>query len=254
LPPRLDLLSKQRASIGADVDAARCYVRTSLEALMFSLFGSPKATMVSKDAALPGRSTAMPVEADHTVLHTSMTSWPAQFEVVVLALGCFWGAERRLWQQPGVHTSAVGYAGGFTPNPTYKEVCTGQTGHTEVVRVVFDPTKTSLSALLKVFFEAHDPTQGMRQGNDIGTQYRSAIYWTTPEQEAVVRATTAAYASLLREKGLGAVTTELRSMSDVGAFYFAEDYHQQYLDKNPDGYCGLAGTGVSCPIGLGVSV
>lgn len=211
---------------------------------MFSLFGSPKATMVSKDAALPGRSAPMPVEADHTVLKTSLTAWPAHLEVIVLGLGCFWGAERRLWQQPGVHTTAVGYAGGFTPNPTYKEVCTGQTGHTEVVRVVFDPTKTSLSALLKVFFEAHDPTQGMRQGNDIGTQYRSAIYCTSDAQLQAARASEARFQAELDKAGFGAITTEI---AEAPAFYYAEAYHQQYLAKNPNGYCGLGGTGVCLP-------
>ena len=201
-----------------------------------------------------GRSQALVISGVHAVSGRPMQAPPPEgLEEIWFGMGCFWGAERRMWQRAGVWVTAAGYAGGTTPNPTYREVCDGATGHTEVVRVVFDPATVSLEALLKLFWESHDPTQGMRQGNDIGTQYRSAIYWTTPAQEAVVRTTTAAYASLLREKGLGAVTTELRSMSDVGAFYFAEDYHQQYLDKNPDGYCGLAGTGVSCPIGLGVS-
>ncbi|HEY1098161.1 MAG TPA: peptide-methionine (S)-S-oxide reductase MsrA [Myxococcota bacterium] len=220
---------------------------------MFSFLASSKTTMVDKDHALPGRPTPLAVPAAHTVLGTPLTPpWPAGLEEIVVGMGCFWGAERRLWQQPGVYSTSVGYAGGFTPNPTYEEVCTGKTGHSEVVRVVFDPTKTSLAALLKVFFEDHDPTQGMRQGNDVGTQYRSVIYWTTPAQEQVVRDTTKAYDDALQKKGFGPVTTELRSMDDVGAYFFAEGYHQQYLDKNPNGYCGLAGTGVSCPIGVGV--
>jgi len=229
---------------------------------MFSFLASAKTTMVARENALPGRPTPMPVPPTHTVLKTPLAPpWPAGLEEVVLAFGCFWGAERRMYEQPGVYSTSVGYAGGFTPNPTYEEVCTGKTGHTEVVRVVFDPRQTSLETVLKVFFEAHDPTQVMRQGNDVGTQYRSAIYWTTPEQESIVKATTKAYDDALRAKGFGPVATELHSLDEVSApfgggsagYFYAESYHQQYLDKNPNGYCGLAGTGVSCPIGLGVS-
>lgn len=222
---------------------------------MFSFLASARTSMVAKENALPGRSTPLAVPPTHTVLKTPLSGpVPAGLQEVVLAFGCFWGAERRIYQQPGVYSTSVGYAGGYTPNPTYEEVCSGKTGHTEVVRVVFDTQQTSLETLLKVFFEAHDPTQGMRQGNDVGTQYRSAIYWTSPEQEAVVRATTKAYDEALQKKGFEPVTTELRSLSDVGGYFFAEGYHQQYLDKNPNGYCGLAGTGVSCPVGVGVSL
>jgi peptide-methionine (S)-S-oxide reductase len=162
-------------------------------------------------------------------------------------MGCFWGAERVFWQAPGVYTTAVGYAGGFTPNPTYEEVCSGRTGHAEVVLVVFDPAQISREEILKLFWESHDPTQGMRQGNDVGTQYRSAIYVTSPEQRAAAEATKAAFAERLRAAGYGEVTTEI---ADAGELYYAEDYHQQYLAKVPNGYCGLGGTGVSCPIGL----
>jgi peptide-methionine (S)-S-oxide reductase len=171
----------------------------------------------------------------------------------VVPMGCFWGAEREFWQLPGVWTTAVGYAGGYTPNPTYEEVCTGGTGHAEVVRVVFDPSKVSYADLLKVFWEAHDPTQGMRQGNDIGTQYRSTIYWTTQEQRDAALAARDSYARSLAEAGHGDITTEI---AELGEFYYAEDYHQQYLSdaKNPNGYCGLAGTGVSCPVGTGTSL
>ncbi len=165
-------------------------------------------------------------------------------------MGCFWGAERAFWQVPGVYTTAVGYAGGHTPNPTYEEVCSGRTGHTEVVLVVYDPKKVSFDSILKVFWESHDPTQGMRQGNDVGTQYRSAIYVTTPEQKEAALASQDAYAKELGKGGYGAITTEIK---DAQPFYYAEDYHQQYLAKNPGGYCGLGGTGVSCPIGLGVA-
>ena len=229
---------------------------------MFSFLANAKTSMVDRQNALPGRTTPMLVPKMHTVLKTPLTPpWPAGLEEVVLAFGCFWGAERRMYQQPGVYSTSVGYAGGFTPNPSYEEVCSGKTGHTEVVRVIFDPKQTSLETLLKVFFEAHDPTQVMRQGNDVGTQYRSAIYWTTPEQEPVVKATTKAYDDALRVKGFEAIATELRSLDEVSGalgggtagYFYAEGYHQQYLDKNPNGYCGLAGTGVSCPIGLGVS-
>ena len=208
-----------------------------------------KLQLPTRDQALPGRATPLPVAASHTVLGAPLSPpWPPQMQEIVVGLGCFWGAERKFWQAPGVFTTAVGYAGGFTANPTYQEVCSGKTGHTEVVRVVFDPKKTSTAALVRLFFELHDPTQGIRQGNDSGTQYRSALYWNTADQEREILSIKSMYELALQEKGFGSLTTELRSMSDVGAFYYAEDYHQQYLDKNPGGYCGIRGTGVSCPI------
>jgi peptide-methionine (S)-S-oxide reductase len=208
-----------------------------------------KATMVSQEDALPGRDVPLAVEPTHAVLGTSIKPpFPAGTEDLVVGLGCFWGAERLFWQLPGVHTTAVGYAGGYTPNPTYEEVCSGRTGHTEVVRVVFDPEQISLDAILRTFWEGHDPTQGNRQGNDVGTQYRSAIYTTTPSQAAAVRASAERYGAALAARGHGAITTEI---AEAGPFYYAETYHQQYLHKNPGGYCGLGGTGVSCPIGTG---
>ena len=188
----------------------------------------------------------------HTVLGTPLKGpWVdgQGFEQIVVAMGCFWGAERVFWQAPGVYTTAVGYSGGYTPNPTYEEVCSGSTGHAEVVLVVFDPAKTSYSAMLKLFWENHDPTQGMRQGNDVGTQYRSAIYWDTEEHRELAEASREMFNERLREQGYSEITTEI---AKAGPFYYAEDYHQQYLDKNPLGYCGLGGTGVSCPIGTGV--
>jgi peptide-methionine (S)-S-oxide reductase len=201
--------------------------------------------------ALPGRSDVMPVVPRHVVTGGPMKPpFPAGSEVAVFGLGCFWGAERKFWQTEGVVSTMVGYAGGFTPNPTYKEVCSGRTGHTEVVQVVFDPKVVSYESLLKVFWENHDPTQGMRQGNDVGTQYRSAIYATTPQQKEQATASRAAFQGALSGAGHDKITTEIE---DLKTFYYAEDYHQQYLEKNPDGYCGLAGTGVSCPIGVGVS-
>jgi peptide-methionine (S)-S-oxide reductase len=175
--------------------------------------------------------------------------FPEGTERAYFGMGCFWGAERLFWQLPGVFTTAVGYAGGITPNPTYQETCTGQTGHAEIVLIVFDPERISYDDLLKVFWEEHDPTQGMRQGNDVGTTYRSAIYWTTEEQRVTAEASRDRYAVALAAAGRGAITTEL---APAGAFYYAEDYHQQYLAANPNGYCGLAGTGVTCPVGLGV--
>jgi peptide-methionine (S)-S-oxide reductase len=188
--------------------------------------------------------------ARHEVLGTPLQPpFPDGLETAVFGLGCFWGAERIFWQAPGVHTTAVGYAGGSTPNPTYEDVCSGQTGHTEAVLVVFDPARTSYDALLKLFWEGHDPTQGMRQGNDVGTQYRSAIYWTSEAQHAAALASREAYQAMLRESGYGAITTEIAPLAPEG-FFYAEDYHQQYLAKNPSGYCGLGGTGVSCPVGL----
>ena len=211
-----------------------------------------KSEMVTPDAALPGRTDQpMPVPERHFVLDAPLTGpWPEGMQTAVFGLGCFWGAERKFWQTPGVYTTAVGYAGGYTPNPTYEETCSGRTGHTEAVLVVFDPQKVSYDALLKTFWESHDPTQGMRQGNDIGTQYRSAIYTTSDAQLKAALASKAAYGKALAAKRYGAITTEI---APAGPFYFAEDYHQQYLAKNPAGYCGLGGTGVSCLIGVGVS-
>jgi peptide-methionine (S)-S-oxide reductase len=209
---------------------------------------STKSTMVTAPDALPGRDAPMLVAAQHAVLGSTITPpFPDGLEQAVFALGCFWGAERKFWQTPGVHTTAVGYAGGFTPNPTYEEVCSGRTGHTESVLVVFDPAATSYGALLETFWEAHDPTQGMRQGNDVGTQYRSAIFTTNDMQAEAARRSRAMYQEALQRAGFGEITTEI---APAGAFYYAEEYHQQYLAKNPNGYCGLGGTGVSCPIGV----
>jgi peptide-methionine (S)-S-oxide reductase len=210
-----------------------------------------KTTVPSADQALPGRETTMPVPAAHAVLGTPLTPpFPEGIEVAYFGLGCFWGAERAFWTLPGVHTTAVGYQGGGTPNPSYDEVCSGRTGHTEAVMVAFDPTKISYDELLKAFWEAHDPTQGMRQGNDVGTQYRSAVYTVDDAQRQAAEASRIRYDDALARAGKGAVTTEIAA---AGPFYYAEDYHQQYLHKVPNGYCGLGGTGVSCPIGLGVS-
>jgi peptide-methionine (S)-S-oxide reductase len=207
-----------------------------------------KVRMPTKDEALPGRAERMPVPGRHVVLGTPMEPpFPEASAIAMFGLGCFWGAERKFWQTPGVISTQVGYAGGFTPNPTYKEVCTGMTGHNEVVRVVFDEATVSYEDLLKVFWENHDPTQGMRQGNDVGTQYRSGIYPFDAPQRAAAEASKKAYAGKLAEAGFGGITTEI---VDAPEFYYAEDYHQQYLHKNPDGYCGLGGTGVSCPSGL----
>ena len=207
--------------------------------------------MVDSAAALPGRDRQMPVPARHEVLGTSLAPpFPDGMEQAMVAMGCFWGAERIFPQADGVYTTAVGYEGGFTPNPTYDEVCTTRTGHAEAVLIVFDPTKTSYAEILRLFWENHDPTQGMRQGNDVGTQYRSAIFWTTDEQRIAAEASRDAYAERLREAGYREITTEI---SEAGPFYYAEDYHQQYLAKNPWGYCGLGGTGVSCPVGVDVA-
>ena len=216
-------------------------------------FFSKKSEMVSAEAALPGRERQMAVPAEHHVLGTPLEGpFPDGLEMMVVGMGCFWGAERKFWEASGVYTTAVGYAGGYTPNPSYEEVCSGRTGHTEVVLVVFDPAQTSYDQMLKIFWEAHDPTQGMRQGNDVGTQYRSAIYTTSPEQrDAALASRDAFQASLamfqqkLDEAGYGPITTEV---APAGPFYYAEPYHQQYLDKNPAGYCGLGGTGVSCSL------
>ncbi len=212
---------------------------------MFSL--RKKTQMPSPSDALPGRDARpFPVPSTHAVLGTPLEPpFPEEMEVAVFGLGCFWGAERLFWRLDGVYSTAVGYAGGFTPHPTYEEVCSGMTGHTEVVQVVFDPSKVSYADLLKVFFEEHDPTQGMRQGNDVGTQYRSAIYYTTDEQKRVAEEALGAYDEALRGRGFQPVTTEVAAAGD---FYYAEDYHQQYLHKVPDGYCGLKGTGVACAV------
>jgi peptide-methionine (S)-S-oxide reductase len=192
----------------------------------------------------------MPVPAEHFVNgHPLTPPFPAGLEQLVVAMGCFWGAERKFWESPGVYTTAVGYAGGYTPNPTYREVCSGMTGHTEVVLVVFDPAKATFEAMLKVFWENHDPTQGMRQGNDVGTQYRSALYTLSEGHRQAAEASRAAYQDRLTAAGYGRITTEI---SDAPPFYYAEDYHQQYLAKNPGGYCGIGGTGVTCSIGTGV--
>ena len=212
------------------------------------LFSRQKVTMVDRDAALPGRAVSLPVPDRHFVLGTPIAPpYPDGLEVAVFGAGCFWGVERKFWQVEGVYSTAAGYAGGFTPNPTYEEVCSAGTGHTEVVQVVFDPAKVSYRDLLKVFWEAHDPTQGMRQGNDVGTQYRSAVYYASDAQRVAAEETRAAYQEVLQRAGYGEITTEL---APAGPFYFAEDYHQQYLAKNPNGYCGVGGTGVSCPVGL----
>ncbi len=205
--------------------------------------------MVLPADALPGRDEAIVITQPHLTLGTNLHDEPAGAHVAYFGLGCFWGAERKLFETPGVINTAVGYQGGFTPNPTYREVCTGQTGHTEVVKVVFDPAVVSYEQLIAVFFENHDPTQGYRQGADVGTQYRSAIYTTSPEQATTAAAVTERYQQQLHASGYGEITTEI---APAGPFYFAEDYHQQYLIANPNGYCGIGGTGVSCPVGLGL--
>jgi peptide-methionine (S)-S-oxide reductase len=211
------------------------------------LFSKPT-QMVAAEDALPGRETPMPVPERHAVLGTPLTPpFPEGLEQAVVGMGCFWGAERVFWRAPGVYTTAVGYAGGFTPNPTYEEVCSGRTGHTEAVLVVFDPKVTSYEEILRLFWENHDPTQGMRQGNDAGTQYRSAIYTSNDEQLAAAEASRRAYQEQLSAAGYGEISTEI---APAGPFYYAEDYHQQYLHKVPNGYCGLGGTGVACPVGL----
>ncbi|HVB45930.1 MAG TPA: peptide-methionine (S)-S-oxide reductase MsrA [Streptosporangiaceae bacterium] len=214
------------------------------------MFGMDKTRMITADQALPGRSEPMRVPAAHEVLGSALRPpYPDGSEVAEFALGCFWGAERKFWHTPGVISTSVGYEGGFTPNPSYEEVCSGATGHAEAVRVVFDPAVVSYRDLLKVFWESHDPTQGMRQGNDMGTQYRSAIFWHSAQQRAAAQDSAAAYQQQLTGAGFGAISTEIRPASE---FYFAEDYHQQYLSatKNPNGYCGLGGTGVACPVGV----
>jgi peptide-methionine (S)-S-oxide reductase len=211
-------------------------------------FESKPLKIPTKSEALPGRDQKMPVPERHHVKGTRLVPpFPAGLQMAMFGMGCFWGAERKLWQVDGVYSTAVGYAAGHTPNPTYREVCTGQTGHNESVLVIFDPARTSYETLLKVFWENHDPTQGMRQGNDAGTQYRSGIYYFDEAQKRAAEASRDAYQKVLREAGHGAITTEILPAPE---FYYAEDYHQQYLSKNPDGYCGLGGTGVSCPVGL----
>jgi peptide-methionine (S)-S-oxide reductase len=214
------------------------------------MFGFRKTQMITAADALPGRPTAMPVPDRHEVLDGPLRPpYPAGTEIAEFALGCFWGAEKNFWQTPGVVSTAVGYEGGFTPNPTYEEVCSGGTGHAESVRVVFDPARVSYGELLRVFWEGHDPTQGLRQGNDVGSQYRSAIFYRSPEQQAEALESAANYQQRLTEAGYGTITTEIVPATE---FYFAEDYHQQYLSegKNPYGYCPDHGTGVSCPIGV----
>jgi peptide-methionine (S)-S-oxide reductase len=216
-----------------------------------SFFFRKAAEMPTAETALPGRDATMPVVARHLVLDTPITPpFPDGFERIVVGMGCFWGAERLYWQAPGVYTTAVGYAGGFTPNPTYEEACSGRTGHAEVVLAVYDPAKTSYEEMLRIFWEGHDPTQGMRQGNDVGTQYRSAILWHDERQRDAALASRDMFQAALAKAGYGPITTEI---AEAGPFYYAEGYHQQYLAANPNGYCGLGGTGVSCPIGTGVT-
>src|SRR5205807_6566770 len=215
------------------------------------MFGLRKRSMPSAEEALPGRRERMPVPDAHFVSGARLEPpFPAGTERAVFGLGCFWGAERKFWEVPGVWTTAVGYAGGYTPNPTYEEVCSGSTGHTEAVLVVFDPSETSYEEMLRIFWEGHDPTQAMRQGNDVGTQYRSAVYYADDRQREAAEASVAMFQEKLRESGYGEISTEI---AQAGDFYYAEPYHQQYLAKNPNGYCGLGGTGVSCPIGLATS-
>ncbi len=210
-----------------------------------------KLSLPTASEALPGRATAIPTAERHFVNGRPLKGpYPDGLQSLVVGLGCFWGAERKFWQLPGVHVTAVGYAAGVTPNPTYEEVCSGLTGHNEVVLVVYDPAQVSTEQVLATFWESHDPTQGMRQGNDVGTQYRSGVYVTSPEQKTVAEASRATYGKALAARGYCPITTEIL---DAPVFYFAEDYHQQYLAKNPQGYCGLGGTGVSCPIGTGVA-
>jgi peptide-methionine (S)-S-oxide reductase len=214
-------------------------------------FWSKPQTIPSKADALPGRDARMPVPETHFVNQHRLTPpFPDGLQRAIFALGCFWGAEKKFWQAPGVYTTAVGYTAGHTPNPAYREVCTGMTGHTEAVLVVFDPQRITYDDLLKLFWENHDPTQGMRQGNDVGTQYRSGIYYYDDEQRRAAERSRDAYQHRLTESGYGPITTEILPAPE---FYYAEDYHQQYLAKNPDGYCGLGGTGVACPVGVGAN-
>ncbi len=216
------------------------------------LFGRNKGQVVGSDKALPGRPNPLRVPTNHAVFpdRRLVPPFPEGHQVAVVAMGCFWGPERVFWQIPGVYSTAAGYIGGYTENPTYEEVCSGRTGHTEAVQVVFDPARVTFEQLLKVFWEGHDPTQGMRQGNDLGTQYRSGLYYQDEVQKAAIEWSLATYQQALNRSGHGMITTEVAA---AGPFYYAEDYHQQYLFKVPNGYCGMGGTGVSCPIGLGVS-
>ena len=218
---------------------------------MSFLFGR-KTTMVSPDEALPGRDTQLPgIPEQHEVLGSPLQGpWPDGTEVLYVAMGCFWGTERIFWRLPGVVATAAGYMGGYTPNPTYEEVCTGRTGHTEAVLVAYDPAQTSAEQLLKAFWENHDSTTANQQGNDIGTQYRSAIYWSTPEQEQAATATRDAFQKVLHASGFGEISTEIRPASEAGPFFYAENYHQQYLHKNPNGYCNHGPNGLTCPVGL----
>jgi peptide-methionine (S)-S-oxide reductase len=212
------------------------------------MFGFAKTQMVSPEKALPGRDEPIPVPPRHEVLDAPLAPpYPEGAQIAEFALGCFWGAERKFWQTPGVISTAAGYEGGYTPNPTYEEVCSGQTGHTETVRVVYDPAKISYEDLLRIFWEAHDPTQGMRQGNDVGTQYRSAVFYRTDLEQKAAEASRDAYQDVLTTAGHGPITTQITKATD---FYYAEHYHQQYLHKNPGGYCGIGGTGLSCPVGV----
>ena len=214
------------------------------------MFLFTKTEMIKPEDALPGRDTPLPVPDRHEVLGTPLTPpFPEGMEQLVVGMGCFWGAERIFWQAEGVYTTAVGYAGGYTPNPTYEEVCSGRTGHTEAVLVVFDPAVVSRESILQLFWEGHDPTQGLRQGNDRGSQYRSAIYWSNEAERVAAESSRDMYQAELAAAGYGQITTEI---AESGPFYYAESYHQQYLAKNPNGYCGIGGTGVSCPIGTGV--
>lgn len=213
------------------------------------MFGRKNPVMITADQALPGRTDqTMPVPSEHFELKTPLVGpWPENMDTLVVGMGCFWGAERKFWQTPGVYSTSVGYAGGFTPNPSYEEVCSGFTGHTEVVLVAFDKNIISLNEVLRVFWENHDPTQGMRQGGDIGTQYRSSIYFANDEQRVAAESTRAAFQEQLTKAGFGEITTEIAPLGD---YFYAEPYHQQYLGKNPNGYCGIGGTGVACPIGI----
>jgi peptide-methionine (S)-S-oxide reductase len=214
-------------------------------------FGRDSTSMVEPASALPGRAQALSVPDRHEVLGTPLKGpFPDGVQTAIFGMGCFWGAERIFWQADGVHTTAVGYAGGLTPNPTYEEVCSGLTGHSEVVLVAFDTARTSYPEMLRLFWEGHDPTQGMRQGNDVGTQYRSLILWSGDSQRTAAQASLRAYQQMLSAAGHGTITTELADVDPSCPFYYAEDYHQQYLAKNPGGYCGLGGTGVSCPVGV----
>ena len=217
-----------------------------------AIFSTPMNIRLPRpEQALPGRAATMPVSDRHAVNGARISPpFPAGLEQAVFGMGCFWGAERKFWQAPGVYSTAVGYAGGYTPNPAYKEVCSGMTGHTEVVLVVFDPKVTSYDAMLKIFWEGHDPTQGMRQGNDVGTQYRSAVYWATEAERDAALASRDMFQAELAKARYGEITTEI---AEAGPFYYAEDYHQQYLAVNPNGYCGVGGTGVTCPVDTGVA-